>query len=99
MMRGMDPIELDTYSTDAFGREAIDFIERHVVEPSFLALQSVVRKAGGGRLGDSGGGVDAGAQRLGEEAARALQPGQRSGAEKQPLQNTAGALFSIRFLH
>ena len=38
MMRGTEPLtELD-YTTDAFGREAIAFIERHQSEPWFLYL-------------------------------------------------------------
>lgn len=41
MHRGMDPIELDTYSTDAFGREAIDFIERHEEESFFLFISYI----------------------------------------------------------
>ena len=41
MKRGMEPIELDTYSTDAFGREAIDFIERHEDEPFFLLISYI----------------------------------------------------------
>ena len=41
MHRGMDPIELYTYSTDAFGREAIDFIERHEEESFFLFISYI----------------------------------------------------------
>lgn len=41
MHRGMEPIELDTYSTDAFGREAIDFIERHEQAPFFLFISYI----------------------------------------------------------
>ena len=41
MHRDMEPIELDTYSTDAFGREAIDFIRRHEEEPFFLFISYI----------------------------------------------------------
>lgn len=41
MHRGMDPIDLDSYSTDAFGREAIDFIKRHQENPFFLFISYI----------------------------------------------------------
>ncbi|MBW2060326.1 MAG: sulfatase [Deltaproteobacteria bacterium] len=36
--RGRDPVEEKEYLTDAFTREAIDYIERHKAEPFFLYL-------------------------------------------------------------
>jgi arylsulfatase A-like enzyme len=36
MFRGAEPVDLTEYSTDAFGREAVDFIHRHHDEPFFL---------------------------------------------------------------
>ena len=41
MMRGMDPIVMEEYSTDAFGREAIEFIDRHQDEPFFLLISYI----------------------------------------------------------
>lgn len=41
MMRGPDPVEIDEYSTDAFGREACEFIDRHQHEPFFLYVSFV----------------------------------------------------------
>jgi arylsulfatase A-like enzyme len=38
MMRGSEPVEGTEYFTDAFGREACDFIERHKGKPWFLYL-------------------------------------------------------------
>jgi arylsulfatase A-like enzyme len=37
----MEPVDLDTYSTDAFGREAIDFIRRHEENPFFLFISYI----------------------------------------------------------
>ena len=39
--RGAEPVEVAEYSTDAFGREAAEFIERHRREPFFLYLAFV----------------------------------------------------------
>ena len=39
--RDMEPVDLDTYSTDAFGREAIDFIRRHEEDPFFLFISYI----------------------------------------------------------
>ena len=39
--RDMEPVDLDTYSTDAFGREAIDFIRRHEENPFFLFISYI----------------------------------------------------------
>jgi arylsulfatase A-like enzyme len=41
MMRGPEPIEIAEYSTDAFGREACEFIDRHQNEPFFLYVSFV----------------------------------------------------------
>lgn len=41
MFRGAGPVELTEYSTDAFGREAVDFIHRHHDEPFFLVTAFV----------------------------------------------------------
>ena len=41
MKRGMDPIDMKEYSTDAFGREAIDFIQRHKEDPFFLFISYI----------------------------------------------------------
>jgi len=41
MHRGMEDIELKEYSTDAFGREAIDFIQRHKDDPFFLFISYI----------------------------------------------------------
>ena len=41
MHRGMEDIELKEYSTDAFGREAIDFIQRHKRDPFFLFISYI----------------------------------------------------------
>jgi len=38
MLRGEKPVEEKEYLTDAFGREAVDFIDRHADEPFFLYL-------------------------------------------------------------
>ena len=38
MMRGNDPVDEKEYLTDAFGREAVSFIERHKDKPFFLYL-------------------------------------------------------------
>ena len=38
IMRGTEPVEEAEYLTDAFGREAVAFIERHREEPFFLYL-------------------------------------------------------------
>lgn len=38
MMRGSKPITESAYLTDAFGRESVDFINRHKDEPFFLYL-------------------------------------------------------------
>lgn len=38
VMRGTTPVEELDYTTDAFGREAVSFVERHKVEPWFLYL-------------------------------------------------------------
>ena len=41
LYRDMEPVDLDTYSTDAFGREAIDFIRRHEEDPFFLFISYI----------------------------------------------------------
>jgi arylsulfatase A-like enzyme len=41
LRRGPDPVQVPEYSTDAFGREAVEFIERHRREPWFLYLAFV----------------------------------------------------------
>ncbi len=41
MKRGMDPITMKEYSTDAFGREAIEFIQRHKEDPFFLFISYI----------------------------------------------------------
>ena len=41
LYRDMDPVDLDTYSTDVFGREAIDFIRRHEENPFFLFISYI----------------------------------------------------------
>ena len=38
MLRGSEPVKELDYTTDAFGREAVAFIERHRAEPWFLYL-------------------------------------------------------------
>ena len=38
ILRGRDPVAEDAYLTDAFGREAVSFIERHGSRPFFLYL-------------------------------------------------------------
>jgi arylsulfatase A-like enzyme len=38
ILRGDEPVDEREYLTDAFGREAVDFIERHRDEPFFLYL-------------------------------------------------------------
>ena len=38
IMRGTEPVDDVDYTTDAFGRGAVDFIERHKKEPWFLYL-------------------------------------------------------------
>lgn len=38
ILRGQDPVQEQEYLTDAFGREAVDFIGRHSTEPWFLYL-------------------------------------------------------------
>jgi arylsulfatase A-like enzyme len=38
LLRGTQPVEEKEYLTDAFGREAVSFIERHKSEPWFLYL-------------------------------------------------------------
>jgi arylsulfatase A-like enzyme len=38
ILRGTEPVEEKGYLTDAFGREAVAFIERHQTEPWFLYL-------------------------------------------------------------
>jgi len=38
IMRGNEPVEEKEYLTDAFGREAVSFIEKHSEEPFFLYL-------------------------------------------------------------
>ncbi len=38
MMRGNDPVDEKAYLTDAFGREAVSFIDRHKEKPFFLYL-------------------------------------------------------------
>lgn len=38
VMRGREPVEENEYRTDALGREAVSFIERHKSEPFFLYL-------------------------------------------------------------
>ncbi len=39
--RGNDPVELEEYSTDAFGREAVEFIDRHADKPFFLFVSFI----------------------------------------------------------
>jgi arylsulfatase A-like enzyme len=41
LYRGADPVQVAEYSTDAFGREATAFVERHQREPFFLYLAFV----------------------------------------------------------
>jgi len=41
LYRGAKPVELTEYSTDAFGREAVDFINRHHDKPFFLVAAFV----------------------------------------------------------
>jgi len=41
MKRGMDPIDMKEYSTDAFGREAIEFIQRQEDDPFFLFISYI----------------------------------------------------------
>ncbi len=41
LYRGPDPVQVAEYSTDAFGREAVEFIDRHQREPFFLYLAFV----------------------------------------------------------
>jgi arylsulfatase A-like enzyme len=41
LMRGPDPVEIAEYSTDAFGREACEFIDRHQRDPFFLYVSFV----------------------------------------------------------
>lgn len=41
LYRGSEPVEEAEYSTDAFGREAVAFIDRHRHEPFFLYLSFV----------------------------------------------------------
>jgi len=41
LMRGPDPVEIAEYSTDAFGREACEFIDRHGRDPFFLYVSFV----------------------------------------------------------
>ena len=41
LMRGPDPVECSEYSTDAFGREACEFIDRHRRDPFFLYVAFV----------------------------------------------------------
>jgi len=41
MMRGPEPVEIAEYSTDAFGREACEFIERHQRDPFLLYVSFV----------------------------------------------------------
>jgi arylsulfatase A-like enzyme len=41
LYRGAEPAQVAEYSTDAFGREAAEFIERHQREPFFLYLSFV----------------------------------------------------------
>ena len=38
ILRGTEPVNELDYTTDAFGREAVAFIERHKAEPWFLYL-------------------------------------------------------------
>lgn len=38
ILRGTEPVKEMDYTTDAFGREAVSFIERHKAEPWFLYL-------------------------------------------------------------
>jgi arylsulfatase A-like enzyme len=38
ILRGEEPVKVLDYTTDAFGREAVAFIERHRAEPWFLYL-------------------------------------------------------------
>lgn len=41
MYRGAEPVQVAEYSTDAFGREAVEFVGRHQREPFFLYLAFV----------------------------------------------------------
>jgi arylsulfatase A-like enzyme len=41
LYRGSEPVQVAEYSTDAFGREAVEFIGRHQREPFFLYLAFV----------------------------------------------------------
>ncbi|WP_168433465.1 sulfatase family protein [Pontiella sulfatireligans] len=41
MRRGNEKVQLTEYSTDAFGREAVDFIRRHSEDPFFLYLSFI----------------------------------------------------------
>ncbi|MDP6356318.1 MAG: sulfatase-like hydrolase/transferase [Planctomycetota bacterium] len=41
MYRGPEPVQVAEYSTDAFGREAVEFIDRHQKKPFFLYLAFV----------------------------------------------------------
>ena len=38
ILRGTEPVAEERYLTDAFGREAVSFVERHASEPFFLYL-------------------------------------------------------------
>ena len=38
MLRGDEPVDEKEYLTDAFGREAVAFIDRHADKPFFLYL-------------------------------------------------------------
>ena len=38
MLRGFEPVKEEQYTTDAFGREAVAYIDRHQKEPFFLYL-------------------------------------------------------------
>src|SRR5205085_1661157 len=38
VLRGTEPVDEGAYLTDAFGREAVAYIERHKAEPFFLYL-------------------------------------------------------------
>lgn len=41
MYRGNDPVDLEEYSTDAFGREAVEFIDRNRDKPYFLFVSFI----------------------------------------------------------
>jgi arylsulfatase A-like enzyme len=41
LWRGSERVQVRDYSTDAFGREAVEFIERHKSEPFFLYLSFI----------------------------------------------------------